>query len=81
MGCKYSPSFLLTYIADISLYICIMPRPKKTVTATKKSKSSKMVSLNLPIDIIEKLDAIAEKEVRTRSNVMLLALMEYTKSR
>lgn len=48
---------------------------KKLIVSAKKNKSeTSVVSLRLPVDVIERIDEICEKTGRTRSEIIAMSL-------
>lgn len=48
---------------------------KKLIVSAKKYKSeTSVVSLRLPVDMIERIDAVAEKTGRTRAEIISMGL-------
>lgn len=50
--------------------VCTMPDKKLIISSKKFRGDSSVVSVRLPNDMIEKLDAIAEQTGRTRNEII-----------
>ncbi len=53
-----------------------MSTKAKKSNTTQRSKDSTQVSITLPTELLEKIDAICAAKVRTRSNLMAIILAQ-----